>query len=103
MLQWQSNDEPASLPRRAFNCDLAPMSLHDVAYQRQAQSTSLGVMHQRISDSIKFLENFAMLLLRNSDSTIDDLKVDATVMTVETYAKVFLVRRVFHGIVHQIQ
>src|SRR5271156_914275 len=103
MLQWQSNDEPAALPRRAFNCDFAPMSPNDVAYQGQAQSASLGVMHQRSTHSIKFLENFQVLLLRNSDSTIDHLKVDPAVMTVQAYAKILLVRGVLHGIVHQIQ
>src|SRR5271166_2339172 len=100
MLLRQSNDEPAALPRSALNGDFAPMSLHDVADQRQAQSASLGVMHQRIAHSIKLLENFHMLLLGNSDPAIDHLKVDGTPMTVQTYPEVFVVRGVLHRIVH---
>jgi hypothetical protein len=66
------------------------MSVHDVAHEGEAQSASLGVMHQRVAHSIELLEDLRMLLGGNSDSVIDDLKADATVLTVDMYREVFL-------------
>src|SRR5208282_5582902 len=102
-MQGQGNDEPAAFPGRALNCHFASMSLHDVLYQRQSQSASLGVMYQGITHPIELLKNLELFLRGNSDSAIDDLKVDAASVTVKTNTKVFLVRRVLHRIVHQIQ
>src|SRR5215472_11416087 len=60
-------------------------------------------MNQWIAYSIELLKDFGLLICGNTDSVIDDLKVDAAIVPVEAYPKVFLRRRVLHSVVHQIQ
>jgi hypothetical protein len=67
------------------------MSPYDVANQRQSQSASLGVVDQRITHSIKLVEDLEMFLRRNADAMIDDLQVDAVAVTVKANRKVFLI------------
>src|ERR1700758_3314358 len=60
-------------------------------------------MHQRIADAIELFKDPGLLLRGDADSVVDNLEVDAAVLSVEIYAQILLSRRVLEGVVHQIE
>src|ERR1700740_3725026 len=60
-------------------------------------------MHQGIADAVELFKDPGLLLRGDANSVVDNLEVDATVLTVEIYAQTLLSGRVLERVVHQIE
>src|SRR3954447_5841198 len=78
----QHDGELAALPRRAVNRNLAAVGGYDMAHQRQSESTSFRVVHQRITDAIELLKNLLLLLLRNPYALIHYFQLHRAVVAI---------------------
>ena len=70
----QRYDKLAAPAWCAFDSNVAAMGLNDVPDKRKSQTTSLGVVYQRISCAVELLENFRLLAYRNSDAVVDNFE-----------------------------
>src|SRR5690349_18848573 len=68
----QENRKTSSLADVALDRDGSLMRFNNVLHERQPQATSLHIMDQPVTHTIKLLENLCLFSTRNSDAFICD-------------------------------
>src|SRR5689334_9265577 len=74
-----------------------------MTHQRQTQPTSFRVVNQGIAHPIELLENFLLLLVRDSDSLVYHFQLYRSVIAIEIYTDKFSILRVLESVVDQVQ
>src|SRR5258708_10373767 len=102
-IQRQRDREFAPFLGGAFDEDLPAVRPRNVPHERQPQSCTLDVVHQRISTAVKLLKDFLLLVRWDADSSVPDFQIYAAVRLVQAHTDIFLVLGVLQCVIHQVK